>query len=73
MAKAFKTDLAEVCVTVYGVTIAQARAEFIIWAAERVATKSGVEAAKKQLSIVNNWRHRMGMMPAYPEYGTLLF
>jgi len=57
----------------YGVTVLTAPAIAILWAAERLITTAGLEAAQQALSVANRERERAGVMPAYPEYGMPLF
>lgn len=57
----------------YGVTGMEADPTTILWAAERLAAASGVAQARKELSALNRKRDRMGKIPAYAPYSSVLF
>lgn len=57
----------------YGVSIYDATPISIIWAAEKFAREEDLELVKKAIRSINRKRERMGKMPAYPDFGTLLF
>ena len=73
MSPAFKTQIREVCESVYGVGLAGACPTTLLWAADRVADAEGVDSAKAELKKVNAWRNRQGLTLAYPAYGDRSF
>jgi hypothetical protein len=57
----------------YGVSLLAAPVFAILWAAEKLVRTLGADEARKQLSAANRRRDKAGKMPAYPEYGMVLF
>lgn len=68
-----KNSIAKTLTDVYGVTALAADPVHIEWAAERVLKTESKESTAKALRQVNRARERMGKMPMYPRYGTVLF
>jgi hypothetical protein len=58
---------------VYGVTVFNAPTITLIWAAEFMAKRDGVEVAKAELSEANRRRERAGKGLAHLEFGHPLF
>ena len=58
---------------VYGVNVYSAPATCVVWAAEFMAQRDGIELAKSELSDANRRREKLGKRPAYVEYGHPLF
>ena len=65
--------LAEVLSSRYGVTVENAPVEAILWAADHLMTTEPVEKVKKQLSVMNRKREKLGKRPAYVAFGHPLF
>jgi hypothetical protein len=59
--------------TEYGCGILVAPSVAILWAAQILADRHGVDLAKKELASVNRYRERMGVCTAFPSYGDRLF
>ena len=67
------SQLAAVLEGRYGVSLLVAPAVSILWAAERLVETHGAEVARAELSAANRRREQCGKVPAYPEYGAVLF
>lgn len=65
--------VADIITNDYDVGVIKCSPTTVIWAAERAVGMVGRDEAKRQLAEVNAYRERYGRMPAYPDYGSLLF
>lgn len=64
----------EILLNHYGADELSAPPIALIWAAERAIREGmGVGEAQAEFSAINRKREKAGKMPAYPEYGTVLF
>ena len=66
-------SLAWILTETYGVSPLAASPTCVIWAATELAKKVGAEKAKRQLKALDRQRAKVGKIPAYADYGTLLF
>ena len=65
-----ETNIERICEQVYGVGIASAPVEAVLWAADRITDK---EIARKELTRANLIRARYGRPLAYAPYGSNAF
>lgn len=59
-------NIEQICAEIYGVGIASAPVEAVLWSAERIADN---ETARKELTRANRIRARHGKPLAYAPYG----
>ena len=71
--KAQKTTIFSIMTNRYGAAFNHHNPVVVLWAAERAVDEIGVEAARKELKLVNSARRKIGIPDAFPEYGSRLF
>jgi hypothetical protein len=75
MSNARYKDLADCLSIRYGVSAMVASPTTVLWAANHLIEVGTLEvaAAKSQLKALNAQRHKLGVIPAYADFGTRLF